>query len=200
MNISELMKSSKVALEGKWGLAIGTFLVFILLSTGIQASTEQYPMLGLISVIIAGPFGVGLSKFSLHISRNEEARFEDAFSGFSNFLNCFLAYLIILVIVLVGLILLIVPGIIAALALSMTYFIIAEDNSIAPLDAVKKSHKMMDGHKMEYFFLSLRFFGLGILCILTLGIGFLWLVPYMYVTSAKFYDKIKEDTIIEILA
>ena len=194
------MKSSKTALEGKWGLAIGTFLVFILLSAGIQASIEKYPMMGLISVIIAGPFGVGLSKFSLHIARNEEARFEDAFSGFYNFVNALLAYLLILIIVLIGIVLLIVPGIIAAIALSMTYFIIAEDNSISPLDAIKKSRKMMDGHKMEYFYLCLRFFGLGILCILTLGIGFLWFIPYMYVTSAKFYDKIKDDTIIEILA
>ena len=82
----------------------------------------------------------------------------------------------------------------------MTFFIIAEDSSISAIDALKKSRKMMDGHKMDYFFLSLRFLGLAILCLLTLGIGFLWLIPYMYVTNAKFYDLIKDETTIDILA
>ena len=99
-----------------------------------------------------------------------------------------------------GIILFIVPGIIIAIALSMTYFIIAEDDQISAVDALKKSYKMMDGHKMKYFFLCLRYIGLALLCILTLGIGFLWLVPYMYVTNAKFYDEIKDETVIDILA
>jgi uncharacterized membrane protein len=200
MNISELMKSSKEALEGKWGLAIGTFLVFILLSAGIQVSTETYPLMGIVAFLIAGPFGVGLSTFVLHISRNEEARFEDSFSGFSNFLNAFLAYLIMIIIVVLGILLLIVPGVIAAIALRMTFFIISEDNSISAIDALKKSHEMMKGHKMQYFLLSIRFFGLGLLCILTLGIGLLWLMPYICVTNAKFYDSIKEDVSIDIVA
>ncbi|WP_152287417.1 DUF975 family protein [Flavicella marina] len=199
IDLTELMKSSKDSLEGKWGLAIGTFLVFILISTGLQLSAEKYPMSGFITLLISGPFGVGLSGFALKLSRNEEARFEDSFAGFSNFLNSFLAYLLILIIVAGGIILFIIPGIIAAMALSMTYIILSEDPNISALDALKKSHKMMDGYKMKYFFLSLRFFGLGLLCILTLGIGFFWLMPYMYVTNAKFYDQIKDVHTIEII-
>jgi len=52
----------------------------------------------------------------------------------------------------------------------------------------------MDGYKWKYFCLGLRFFGWVLLCILSLGIGFLWLMPYIHVTSAKFYDDIKEKT------
>ena len=50
---------------------------------------------------------------------------------------------------------------------------------------------MMDGYKLKFFYLGLRFFGLGLLCILTLGIGFFWLIPYMQVTFSKFYDDLK---------
>jgi hypothetical protein len=39
--------------------------------------------------------------------------------------------------------------------------------------------------------LSLRLLLLAILCILTLGIGFLWLIPYVHVTMAKFYDDVR---------
>ena len=200
INISELMKSSKNALEGKWVLAIGTFLVFLLITVGIQAASKEYPIMGLISVLIAGPFTVGLSRFALQISRNEEAGFEDSLSGFSNFLNSFLASILSGIIIIIGIVLLIVPSVIAAITLSMTYFIIAEDDSITAVNALKKSHAMMDGYKLSYFFIILRYIALAILCILTLGIGFLWLIPYIYVTNAKFYDNIKDNNPIDILA
>jgi len=34
-------------------------------------------------------------------------------------------------------------------------------------------------------------FGLSILCLLTLGIGFLWLAPYSQTCLVKFYEAIK---------
>ena len=200
LNVSELMKSSKEALEGKWGLAIGTFFIFLLLSISIQIASEQMRALAIISMLISGPYALGLSRFALQISRNEETRFEVSLSGFSNFLNAFLANLLMGIIIIGGMILFIIPGIIAALALSMTFFIMAEDDTISPIDALKKSHHMMDGHKMNYFLLTLRYLGLSLLCILTLGIGLFWLMPYIYVTNAKFYDKIKDAETVDLSA
>ena len=71
---------------------------------------------------------------------------------------------------------------------SMTFFIIAEDDLIGPLEAIKKSKQMMCGYKWKIFCLGLRFIGWALLCILTLGVGFLWFTPYMSVSFAKFYD------------
>jgi len=93
------------------------------------------------------------------------------------------------------LILLIVPGIIAAISYSMTFYILAEDNTIEPQPALEKSKQMMEGNKMKFFYLGLRFFGLCLLCILTLGIGFLWLIPYINVTVANFYEDIKNNAV-----
>ncbi|GHT57847.1 hypothetical protein FACS18945_2990 [Bacteroidia bacterium] len=97
--------------------------------------------------------------------------------------------------------LLIIPGIIAAISYSMTFYIIADDPAISAMDAINKSKKMMYGYKMKYFCLSLRFLGWALLCILTLGIGFLWLMPYIQVTFAKFYDDLKaantEEVVVE---
>jgi len=91
--------------------------------------------------------------------------------------------------------LLIIPGIIAALSYSMTFYILADDNSIGAMDAINKSKKMMYGYKWKYFCLGLRFLGWAILCILRLGIGFLWLSPYVHVSVTKFYEDIKENQI-----
>ncbi len=59
--------------------------------------------------------------------------------------------------------------------------------------AITESRRMMDGHKMEYFILCLSFIGWFILSCITLGIGFLWLIPYFYTTSAAFYEEIAEE-------
>lgn len=53
--------------------------------------------------------------------------------------------------------------------------------------------KMMDGHKFDLFYLYLTFIGWGLLCILTLGIGLLWFVPYMQSASAHFYEDVKAE-------
>jgi uncharacterized membrane protein len=73
----------------------------------------------------------------------------------------------------------------------MTFYILADDPLLKPQEVLQKSKAMMDGYKLELFYLWLRFFLLALLCILTLGIGFLWLIPYVHVTMAKFYDDIK---------
>ncbi len=52
---------------------------------------------------------------------------------------------------------------------------------------------MMNGYKWKLFGLYLRFFGWALLCILTLCIGFLWLAPWVHVTTAHFYDDIKDN-------
>ena len=43
---------------------------------------------------------------------------------------------------------------------------------------------------MKYFFMMCRFIGWFILATCTFGIGFLWLVPYVHISDAKFYDDI----------
>jgi uncharacterized membrane protein len=91
--------------------------------------------------------------------------------------------------------LLIIPGIIAAISYSMTFYILADDNSLTAMEAIDKSKAMMEGYKLKYFYLSLRFLGWALLAILTFGIGFLWLAPYMMVASAKFYDDIKNTPV-----
>jgi uncharacterized membrane protein len=49
---------------------------------------------------------------------------------------------------------------------------------------------MMQGRKMKLFLLDLSFIGWILLSILTLGIGLLWLLPYIYSARAAFYEDI----------
>jgi uncharacterized membrane protein len=60
-------------------------------------------------------------------------------------------------------------------------------------EAITKSRKMMNGHKKELFALQLSFMGWFLLSLLTLGLGFFWLIPYYSATEAQFYRKIKGE-------
>lgn len=133
---------------------------------------------------------LGLAIFSLHLSRGQEAKVAQIFEGFSDFVRAFVAYILMCVFILLWALLLIVPGIIAALGYSQTFYILAEDKSITGPEALKKSKAMMMGHKMKLFLLGLSFIGWFLLGILTAGIGFLWILPYFQVTMAKFYQDI----------
>ncbi len=130
----------------------------------------------IISIIIAGPMTVGLTGFSLSLARKQEARFEQIFDGFKKFQVALL---------------LIVPGVIAAFSCAMAYYILAGNDSIGPLEAISRSKEMMQGNKWKLFCLSVRFLGWAVVCVLTLGIGFLWVLPYMSVALARFYDDLK---------
>jgi uncharacterized membrane protein len=180
-----LMQEARASLKGLWGLAAGAFLVFLVIILGVQ----MIPRIGwLISLLITGPMSVGICIFSLAISRKQNPQFSQIFDGFQKFGVALGAYLLQLVFILLWMLLLIIPGIIAALAYSMTFFIIAENDAIKPLDAIKKSKEIMNGNKWKLFCLFLRFLGWVLLGIITLGIGFLWLSPYINVSMAKFYD------------
>lgn len=188
-----LMKMARESLKGKWGLAIGTFLVYGIIIGIIQGVANVYPISGLITLLIAGPFGLGATIFALKLSRNEDARLEQIFHGFNNFGLALGTYLLVLLFTFLWMLLLIIPGIIAALSYSMAFFIIADNKSIGAMEAIDLSKKMMYGYKWKLFCMGIRFFLWSLLCILTLGIGFLWLIPYMYVSYAKFYEDIKEN-------
>jgi uncharacterized membrane protein len=134
---------------------------------------------------------VGIAGFSLSLARKQEATVSQLFEGIKKFWTCLGAYLLALIFMLLWMLLLIIPGIMAALSYAMIYFILADNDSIGPLEALAKSKELMLGNRWKLFCLSWRFIGWGLLCLLTLGIGFLWLIPYMYVAFARFYDDIK---------
>ena len=185
---TELMAEARESLSGNWGLAIATFLVYGIIISIFQVIPTVGPVLVL---FIAGPMLVGISMFSLSLSRGENARLEQIFEGFKNYSTVLGAYLLMVLFIFLWMLLLIIPGIIAAIAYSQTFYILAEDDTIGSMDALKKSKEMMDGYKWKYFCLGLRFIGWALLCILTLGIGFLWLSPYIQISYAKFYEDIK---------
>lgn len=87
----------------------------------------------------------------------------------------------------------IIPGIIKSFAYAMTPYILKDNPELGPNDARLKSIEMMRGHKWKLFGLELSFIGWILLATLSLGIGFIWLSPYMATANAAFYCNLKEE-------
>lgn len=189
MEIQEIMRTARESLTGKWGNAILAFLIYCIIigGPGIFHTSGS-----LVSLILGGPLVLGAAIFSLAIARGQAEKFEMIFEGFQHFTNALVAYLLMVLYVVLWSLLLIVPGIIAALSYSMTFYILADNRDMKPKDALRQSREMMDGYKLKLFKLCLWFFLLSILCVLTLGIGFLWLIPFVNVTMATFYEDIQK--------
>ncbi len=80
------------------------------------------------------------------------------------------------------------------LSYSLSFFIAYDEPNITAKEAVMKSKNLMQGKRGSYFVLLLSFIGWAILATLTLGIGYLWLLPYMQVATVCFYDTIVNNT------
>lgn len=190
ITISELKDRSLSNLRMGWGTPILAFFLIWLISQ----LTSLLPFIGsILLLVIGGPLALGGAIYSLQFSKNKNPNVSTVFNGFNNFGNAFGVYFLMGIIVLAFTLLLIIPGIIRAIAYSQTMFILAKNPNIAPLDALKKSREMMEGHKMDYFILNLSFIGWYFLCILTLGIGLLWLVPYVRISLAHFHNELSGD-------
>ena len=81
----------------------------------------------------------------------------------------------------------IIPGIIASYRYALAPYLMTENPEIGVMEAISRSKELMRGNKARLFCLQFSFLGWILLCILTLGIGSLWLSPYMKAAEAAFY-------------
>ncbi len=71
---------------------------------------------------------------------------------------------------------------------SLALYVVADDPAVRAREAVRRSVGLMKGNYWRLGLLWLRFIGWQILCILTLGVGFIWLAPYFMAATTAFYD------------
>jgi len=125
------------------------------------------------------------------VNNRQTPEAKDAFSGFDDFWTAFKTTFLTGLFTFLWSLLFIIPGIIKGYSYSMAMYIVAENPGISALDAIDRSKKMMDGHKMELFVLYLSLYGWALLTVITLGIAGIWTIPYMNATLANFYNEIK---------
>lgn len=195
--LREITAAARVALSGNWSKAIGGFFVWSLLIAGcclLNAVLDFFcrlPPVGVFSWIVSGPLIVGLASFFLSVVQGS-AQFSKMFDGFNPFWKSFAAYFMYILFIVLWTLLFMIPGIIKTYSYAMTFYILADDPTVGPIEAITRSRALMNGNKWKYAGLQCRFLGWGLLCLLTCGIGFIWLWPYTQTAMAAFYRDIQE--------
>ena len=197
--ISEYKNMALGSLEGKWTkAAMASLIAFLILEVaGSSPSLLVDPVPGMVGqgivTILLLPLAWGYLVYFLLLIREENIDYERLFDGFSQYVRITLAELLKGIYVLLWLFLFIIPGFVKSYSYAMTEFILKDHPEMSGEEAICQSMKMMQGHKMQLFLLDLSMIGWLILSFLTLGIGFLFLVPYNYSAHAHFYEDLKAE-------
>lgn len=202
MTSEEFRSAARADLKGHWVEA--AMLTFVYMLVIILGSNLLSPLLDMIytgmsalASLIFLPLGWGFAVTFLNLQRKEEnaINFSTLFSGYKDFSRIFTTMFLTQIYTLLWMLLLIIPGIIKQYSYAMTPYILLDNPEMKNNAAIELSMKMMDGHKIDLFILQLTFIGWLLLSILTLGIGTLWVIPYMQSAQANFYVHVKEDYI-----
>lgn len=201
---SELRASARASLEGKWGTyVLLTFIMFIIVSLPqpysfylalVEPENKMGDGVNIVWALLVYP--VTWAYYVCFLYRDKEApapKIGELFSGFSDYLRIVGTMLLMSLYTILWSCLLIVPGIIKYFSYALTPFILKDYPELSYNAAIERSMAMMSGNKWRLFLLMLSFIGWAILCLLTAGIGFLLLYPYVYMSLAKFYEDVKAD-------
>lgn len=189
---SQLRAEARQALQGKWPMAAVAALIYSIVAGGLSA----IPFIGgLCSLFIGLPVAYGIAIVMLGVYRGKDIDFGVLFEGFQDYSRIFVTKLLQAIYTLLWSLLLVIPGIIKSYSYAMTDFILKDEPEMKNNAAIEKSMAMMENNKMKLFLLDLSFIGWALLCIVTFGIGFLFLQPYMQVSRAAFYEDLKAQQV-----
>lgn len=77
-----------------------------------------------------------------------------------------------------------------SLSFGLVYYFLADNESIGVIDAFRLSLTHMKGNRGRLLYMHLSFIGMAVLSLLSLGIGYLWVSPYITQSNAAFYRNI----------
>lgn len=206
-SFATLKKEARASLKGKWTSFVLVTLLMLIINcalslpstiTGLMyPNSPQVNWSTLFTVVVSLIYAVLEWGFAIMFLRNlRDQHFDELgtlFDGFRDFGRIFLTLFLQGVYTLLWTLLLIIPGIVKAYSYAMTSYILYDNPELQGNAAIEKSMRMMRGHKLELFLLHLSFIGWALLCVLTLGIGLFWLVPYVQASQAAFYEDVKEE-------
>ena len=209
---SELRAQARERLEGKWGtFVLMTFLMLVIqtilqipgyigsllevLSPENVLASLSFSNISNILSLLALPLSWGLTVSLLRNHREESVDLENLFDGFrgGRYTRVFCALFLVNLFTFLWTLLLIIPGIIKAFSYALTPYILLDEPELTARQAITRSCEIMQGRRWKLFCLSLSFIGWGILSLLTFGIGFLWLAPYMNASIAAFYEDARAE-------
>lgn len=215
---SFLREEATLKLEGKWGFTVALTLIYYiiiqvasnccsapinmleakrLLGFDITSEASGYlillPVFVIVLICFSSLLSWGYTITFLRLFRDKKKDLGSLFEGFRHIKRVLGTMVLMTIYIILWTLLFIIPGIIKQYSYAMTPYILEDRPELSYDEAIEESMRMMDGYKWKLFCLHFSFIGWHILAILTCGIGYLWLYPYIYMAQAAFYEDRKAE-------
>lgn len=159
-----------------------------ILSIGLTVGLIIFAAVLAFNIFVTFPLQVGARRFfiSLTVQDAEIGSLGFAFKS-GRYMNVAKTMFMTSLFIFLWTLLFIIPGIIKGYAYSMVPYILADNPNMDYKRALELSEEMTMGEKANLWVLDLSFIGWYLLGILTCGIGFIFLQPYVDTTKAELY-------------
>ena len=147
--------------------------------------------LSIVLSLVSAVLSAGYILYTMSVRRGIVTPYATMFDGFLFAGKIILLQIVISIFVFLWSLLFVIPGIVKMYAYSMAYYVKLDHPDYGWKACIDESRQLMDGHKWEKFVLDLSFLGWIIVGSLCLGVGTLWVTPYMEATNAQFYEYVR---------
>jgi uncharacterized membrane protein len=156
----------------------------------IGAREDWNPLASLAYSLLVSALILGAYHVYLKTRDREPVDIVDMFNVVGRVVSYFLATFITVFLVAIGIVLLIVPGIIVAVRLSLIPFVVLDEGA-GPLDALQRSWDLTRGFTIDLFLFFVLLVGINVLGLLALGIGLFVTLPISAIAFADMYRFLK---------
>jgi uncharacterized membrane protein len=195
--------------QANMGLTIGVLVATLVISLGFagvdvllsvveESADEQTAMmlnavglvLSLMSFAVSLFLQLGSVQIFMRLAQGKHAELGMLIGQGSYFLSMIALSILSTLGVIFGALFLIVPGVILGLGIQFSVQTLL-DRDLGPIEALKASWQLTDGHKMTLFAISLVFIFLAmILSCFTCGLGYLLIIPVLSLAQGVMYHSL----------
>jgi uncharacterized membrane protein len=185
MNRRECKETAKKIMKDQWIVGFVVLLIESLIVSALSTMTLGIGLFLLQSIIIIAVYNVFINGYA-----GKKYEVSDMLNGITDEItNRICLSVLKQLYTFLWTLLFIIPGIVKSYSYFLAEFISRKDPKLSATDCITKSREIMDGHKWELFVFQLSFIGWHLLAILTFGILYIWLAPYIMQSTIVYIDK-----------
>ena len=149
-------------------------------------------LLNLVAAALGGYVTYSFEKLFIGVTKNEKPEFEPILTAGVKEQPINAPLLSVISGFFIGLwtLLFIIPGIIKSYSYAMSTFLLVNEKTLGPVDAITKSRQLMNGKKSQLFALDLSYLGWYILSLFTFGILSIWVSAWHQTARTLFFKDV----------
>lgn len=175
---------------------IGATILFGVIVGVLGATGADQSVIGVLSIVfqlvitvVALPMGIAILIMALRHANGKSVSAGEIFRHFGTIGSLALCYLLQIILIMIGLVLLVLPGLYLMIAYMLAMPLIVE-KKMGVWQALETSRKALTRVWFRFFGLTLLISFINMLGIITLGIAWIWTIPWAVLAMAMVYQKI----------